>query len=169
MNLEEAITTALEYETRIRDLYRAAAEESLDPAAQRVFGALGDDEQRHVAYLRRRLKEWRQSAAITVEALESVLPPTAAIRRATGRVAGTLAEVDRSDEKQMLAKALRVEKETSAFYAGLVARLPDPGREMFARFLEIENSHIDAVQFELDYISGTGYWFDFKEFDMEDG
>ena len=169
MNLEEAITSALEYETRIRDLYREAAAESADPAARRVFGTLGDDEQRHVAYLRRRLREWRQSAAITLEALESVLPPVTAIRKAAGNVAATLAEPDRSDEKQMLAKALRVEKETSAFYAHLVDQLPGPGREMFARFLEIENSHIDAVQFELDYISGTGYWFDFKEFDMEDG
>jgi rubrerythrin len=169
MNLEEAITTALEYETRIRDLYRSAAAESADPAARRVFGALGDDEERHLAYLRRRLREWRESGAITVEALESVLPPMTVIRRAAGSVAATLAEADRSDEKQMLAKALRVEKETSAFYARLVDRLPGPAREMFARFVEIENSHIDAVQFELDYISGTGYWFDFKEFDMEDG
>jgi rubrerythrin len=169
MNLEEAITTALEYETRIRDLYRGAVAGSPDPVAQRVFEALGDDEQRHVAYLRRRLDEWRQSGAITVEALESVLPPAAAIRTAAGRIATTMAEEDRTDEKQMLAKALRVEKETSDFYARLVARLPGAGREMFARFLEIENSHIDAVQFELDYISGTGYWFDFKEFDMEGG
>jgi rubrerythrin len=169
MNLEEAITTALEYETRIRDLYRDAVAGSADPVAQRVFGALGDDEQRHVVYLRRRLTQWRQSGAITVEALESVLPPAAAIRKAAGRISATLAEADRTDEKQMLAKALRVEKETSDFYARMVAQLPGAGREMFARFLEIENSHIDAVQFELDYISGTGYWFDFKEFDMEDG
>jgi len=41
------------------------------------------------------------------------------------------------------------------------------GRALFARFLEIENNHIKAVQFELDYMSKTGYWFDFKEFDME--
>jgi hypothetical protein len=39
---------------------------------------------------------------------------------------------------------------------------------MFARFLEIEAGHIAIVQAELDYISHTGYWFDFKEFDMEE-
>jgi hypothetical protein len=38
---------------------------------------------------------------------------------------------------------------------------------MFARFLEIENNHIKTIEFELDYISKTGYWFDVKEFDME--
>jgi len=48
----------------------------------------------------------------------------------------------------------------------MVAEMKDEGRKMFARFVEIENGHIDMVQAELDYISGTGYWFDFKEFDM---
>lgn len=169
MTLEEAITTALEYETRIRDLYRDAVRASADPAAQRVFGALADDEQRHVDYLQRRLAQWRDSGTITVEALESVLPPGEVIHKAVGEVAATMSREDRSDEKQMLSKALQAEKETSAFYARMVDQLTDQGREMFARFLEIENSHIDAVQFELDYISGTGYWFDFKEFDMEGG
>ncbi len=45
--------------------------------------------------------------------------------------------------------------------------LPADGRALFERFLEIENNHIRAVQFELDYLGKTGYWFDFKEFDME--
>ena len=40
-------------------------------------------------------------------------------------------------------------------------------RKMFSRFLEIENGHIAAVQAELDYVMNTGYWFGFKEFDME--
>ena len=40
-------------------------------------------------------------------------------------------------------------------------------KKMFANFLEIEERHVSAVQAELDYVSRTGYWFDFKEFDME--
>jgi rubrerythrin len=69
--------------------------------------------------------------------------------------------------KQMLSKALKAEIETSGFYRKMVDELPAEGRALFARFLEIENNHINAVQFELDYMSKTGYWFDFKEFDME--
>jgi len=67
----------------------------------------------------------------------------------------------------MLSKALKMEIETSAFYSQLIADMPLQEKQIFAPFLEIENNHIDAVQFELDYISKTGYWFDFKEFDME--
>jgi hypothetical protein len=49
----------------------------------------------------------------------------------------------------------------------MVNELPAEGQALFERFLEIENNHIKAVQFELDYLSKTGYWFDIKEFDME--
>ena len=69
----------------------------------------------------------------------------------------------------MLSKALQVEKETSEFYRRMVDNLPEEGRRMFARFLEIENNHIDAVQFELYHLGSTGRWFGFEEFDMEEG
>jgi hypothetical protein len=49
----------------------------------------------------------------------------------------------------------------------MVDKLSDESRLMFARFLEIENGHIDVVQFELDFFSKSGYWMGFKEFDME--
>jgi rubrerythrin len=79
----------------------------------------------------------------------------------------TMAGEDRRDEKRMLSKALQVEVETSAFYRDMVAQMEGDARVMFARFLEIEDGHIAAVQAELDYISHTGFWFDFQEFDME--
>jgi hypothetical protein len=49
----------------------------------------------------------------------------------------------------------------------MVEEMPEEGHKMFARFLDIENRHIHAVQMQLDYVTKTGYWFDFKEFDME--
>ena len=79
----------------------------------------------------------------------------------------TMAGEDRRDEKRMLSKALQVEVETSAFYRDMVAQMEGDARVMFARFLEIEDGNIAAVQAELDYISNTGFWFDFQEFDME--
>ena len=79
-----------------------------------------------------------------------------------------MAAEDRKDEKQILSKALAVEVETSKFYERMVAEMEADAGRMFARFLEIEAGHIAMVQAELDYISRTGYWFDFKEFDMEE-
>ena len=84
-----------------------------------------------------------------------------------GRLKTHMSREDRSSEKQMLGKALSAEIETSNFYRRLVAEMPQESRAMFKRFQEIEDGHIDMVQAELDYLSHTGYWLDFKEFDME--
>ena len=166
MKIEEAIQTAIEYETRIRDLYRQAADQAEDPAATRFFKALGSDEASHLAYLNDRLKQWRRTGQVTAEKLESSLPSMAAINREVDQLKPRLTADDRNDDKQMLSKALTLEIETSRFYERMVAEMSDEGQKMFNRFLEIENGHIDMVQAELDYISGTGYWLDIKEFDM---
>lgn len=61
----------------------------------------------------------------------------------------------------------KLEIETSGFYKKMVDEMSDDAQRMFGRFLDIEAGHIAAVQAELDYLSRTGYWLDFKEFDME--
>lgn len=167
MNLEEAIRTALDYERRIRDLYMDAADKTDDPLGKRVFTGLGRDEQRHVDYLESRLDEWKKTGRIDLGTLETAVPDQARIRPETEKVAAEMAREDRRDEKQMLSKALAAEVETSAFYRKMVDTLDAEGRRLFSRFLAIEEGHIDAVQAELDYLSRTGYWIGFKEFDME--
>lgn len=168
MNLETAIKTAIEYETRIRDLYAQAALEVGDAAGRSLFTALRNDEQYHLDYLAQRLQAWERTGDIAYEVLKKTLPDATAIRANLKNLEKRVAEDDRSDEKQMLSKALEVEVETSAFYGRMADGLDGAGRRMFARFLEIEDSHIEIVQAQLDYLAGTGYWFDIKEFDMED-
>ena len=169
MTLEEAIKTALDYENRIRDLYREGAEQTKDPTGKKIFRALADDEQRHVDYLNHKLEQWRTTGAITSEHLASAIPPKQAIEKETARLRSRMATDDRGLKQQMLSKALKLEIETSDFYRQMVAQLPPEGQNLFSRFLEIESNHIDAVQFELDYYGRSGYWFDFEEFDMEAG
>ena len=38
---------------------------------------------------------------------------------------------------------------------------------MYAYLVEQEESHRTILQGEYDYLSGTGYWFDVREFDLE--
>lgn len=167
MTPDEAIKMAIEYETKIRDLYRDAATSTQDPAGERVFTLLAQDEQRHLDYLRHKLVQWGETGRISIDDLASVVPPAKAIREGMKALKETMSKEDRTDEKRMLAKALAVEVETSRFYQKMVDEMADDTRPMFTRFMEIENEHVDIVQAELDYISHTGYWFDIKEFDME--
>ena len=167
MTLEEAIRSAIEYEIKIRDIYLEGASVISEEAGQRFFQALANDEQSHIDYLEQLLVQLKQTGKITAARLESAIPSKEVIDREAGKLQSQMAEDDHGLKQQMLSKALKMEVETSAFYDQLVSDMAPAEKQIFSRFLEIENNHIDAVQFELDYISKTGYWFDIKEFDME--
>ncbi len=167
MTIEEAIKTAIEYEIRIRDIYLEAVAAVDDEAGKRIFETLGQDEQHHIDYLEHKLEQFQKTGAIEPAQLESAIPDRVSIDREAARVRSLATKEFLGIKQQMLSKALQVEIETSAFYQKLVHELPSEARRLFERFLEIENNHVRAVQFELDYMSKTGYWFDFKEFDME--
>jgi rubrerythrin len=167
MTLEEAIKTAIEYETRIHDLYQKAATTITDPVGQQVLKALGTDELHHLTYLTGRLEVWQKTGELVVEDLETTLLPLDEIDRDVQGLESGLKQVDRGDEKLLLSRALKIELETSEFYRKMALEMSDQAQRMFSRFLALENEHVDVVQAELDYLSKTGYWFGFKEFDME--
>jgi rubrerythrin len=167
MTLEGAIKTAIEYEIKIRDVYREAEAAVDDEAGKRIFETLGNDEQHHIDYLQHTLAQLKKTGQIDSAKLESAIPSRETISREAAKIKSMVAKDFHGIRKQMLSRALKAEIETSDFYRKMVDELAAEGRVLFARFLEIENNHINAVQFELDYMSKTGYWFDFKEFDME--
>jgi len=128
---------------------------------------LQEDEQNHLNYLMDRLERWQKTGELVLEKLETIIPSREMITAEVGKLAREMPKEDRGDEKQLLSKALKVEIETSRFYQEMVDTMPEAGRQLFARFLEIEDGHIATVRAELDYLSHTGYWFDFQEFDLE--
>jgi rubrerythrin len=167
MNLEEAITTAVEFETHVSELYRAAMEKSTDSVGKHLFKVLADEELKHLNYLESRLDELRRTGAITAEELDTALPSEQMIREGVSRLETRITHKDKRGELQMLGKALEVEQDTTNFYRKMASELSDEGQKVFARFVEIEEGHLAIVQAEIDYLSRTGYWFDIKEFDME--
>jgi rubrerythrin len=169
MNLEEAITTALDYEGKVYRTYREAMERSTDEVGRRVFKTLCDEEKGHLDYLRQRLDEWRNTGTVTVEELDTALPDIPAIHEGVQRLRERVAGKPTSKigtELEMLRRALQVETETSAFYQQMVRSLDADGKRLFERFVEIEEGHKAIVQAEIDCVSGTGFWFDTKEFDL---
>jgi rubrerythrin len=165
--IEEAIKSAVKYEVRIRDIYREATEAVEDQVGKRIFETLYKDEQNHIDYLEYKLEQLQSSGTIVAERLDSEIPSQEVISRESEKIKSLVSKDFLGIRRQMLSKALKVEIETSDFYQKMVNELPAEGRALFERFLEIENNHVKAVQFELDHLSKTGYWFDIKEFDME--
>jgi len=101
--------------------------------------------------------------------VESAVPSRTAIAEGIKNLKTKVAVQSRENEIQLLKRALQVEVETSDFYKRMVAELPAEGRDLFERFVQIEEGHKAIVQAELDSVSGSGFWFDFAEFNLEAG
>ena len=67
MTVEEAIKTAIEYETRIRDLYLEALEAATDENGKRIFKLMADEEQHHLNYLNTKLTKLEASGEIDID------------------------------------------------------------------------------------------------------
>jgi len=167
MRLDEAILTAIEYETRVRDHYLNSADKIRNSAGRRVFELLASEEQGHVDYLLARLGQWRRDGTVGMFSLTSVLPKRDELKKALKTVEQLEPQDILDDERQVLDVALNLEKETSDYYRRLIGQVEGPAKEMFQRFLEIEDGHVAMVQAEIDYLSDNGFWFDFTEFNME--
>ncbi len=173
MNLEEAIKTAIEYETRVHDLYAEAAEQATDAVGKRVLGVLADEERGHLAYLESRLIEWQRTGHVSDVELVSVLPSKESIEEGFAKLRQRMEPRAPSPgmdaELELLGRALNVEIETSNYYERMVGEMSGEGRRLFERFLEIEQGHQAIVQAEMDSVSGMGFWFDHQEFALEGG
>ena len=169
MTVEEAMKTAIEYEIRVREVYVEALEGATDPVAKKVYKLMADEEDDHVKYLEHKLEQLKKSGELSADDLETAVPAPGQLEKEISKLVEKVGQEPRTDELAVLRKAYDVEKETSAFYAGLVETLPDDGKAFFQRFLEIEAGHIALVQAEIDALEGNGMWFDLYEFDVEAG
>jgi len=174
MELDEAIRTAIEYEAGVHRTYQEAMQRATDERGRRFFEVLRDEEMGHLKYLRERLEEWTTTGKVQVAELDTVVPPReiidAGLQDIREKLAPNGVPKDRHmTELDLLGKALAVEKETSEFYQEMVRTLDGDGRELFRRFVEIEEGHQAIVQAEIDSVSGLGMWFDTKEFNLEAG
>lgn len=167
MSLTKAIETAVEMEARIRDLYADARDRCHDEAGKRIFDTLRKDEQYHLDYLNRQLAALRDKGRLEDTPIKAFVPDKEQIKGVMDHLEKTLAADDHGLIQQMLTKALSLEVQTSDFYRDMSAEYEGDARKMFSRFLDIEKAHIEAVQYEMDYVQKTGYWLGFKEFDME--
>jgi rubrerythrin len=169
MDIESAITTALQFENRVVRVYEDAARNTLDPAGRRMFEILVKDERSHVNYLESKLGEWRSTGRVTPEKLSTLIPNRERIEEAVRKLRSRMATSKPEKELALLRRALEVEVDAGDFYRGVVRELPAEDRPLFQRFVEIEQGHQAIVQAEIDSVSGLGFWFDMREFDLEAG
>ncbi|MFV0438170.1 MAG: ferritin family protein [Desulfopila sp.] len=167
MDSTPILLEALQFENKIRDLYRLAATKVADPRGKAIFQALADDEQSHVDFLDYSLAQLKDNKLIDTTRLSTPLPDPAKIEAQIESLKTQIPERMLGDVKTVLNSALQMEKETSAFYEQAIGRTDGEIQKIFTIFLDIEQRHTQLVQMELDHVSGYGVWFDFMETSME--
>lgn len=167
MDSIEIFTTALEYEKKIRDLYNSAATTVDDERGKSIFRGLADDEQSHVDFLHYSLEQLRTNNTIDATRLKTAIPQRNLIATNIEKLKAEIPEHMLGDIKTVLNSALKLEKETSAFYRDARDKSEGVIREILNKFFEIEEGHVDVVQIELDHAMHNGMWFNFMEVDLE--
>jgi len=167
VTVEEAIKTSIEYETKVRDVYRDAVARAETADGKKLFQVMADEEQHHLDYLESKLTQWSEKGEVTPEGLKTALPSAEEIGAGIAVLEDKVGDGAGRIEIEFLEKALAVERETCSFYRRMVDELPKEGKELFRRFLEIEDGHLALVQAQIDQVTGTGYWFDVAEFSLE--
>jgi rubrerythrin len=168
MKLQDAIAVAIDFEQKVRDHYLKGAKDIPDPQGRKVFALLGKEEQGHVDYLQHSLAQWKKTGQVPNTPLKTILPKGSKwIEAERKKLAGSGKRAPSKTELDALKVALQHEKEADTFYHKLVGELPKAEQALFAKFLEIEDSHLAIVQAQLDSVQGMGFWFDVAEFRLE--
>jgi rubrerythrin len=145
--------------------------QSSEPKAKRVFQVLCEEEKEHLRYLQERLDEWMASGKIQIKKLDTSIPAKEAILKSLEDMRKTVEPkpTNQIPELELLKKALDAEIKASNFYKEMASQLDAEGRELFRRFIEIEEGHEAIVRAEINCVSNMGFWFDTPEFRLEMG
>jgi len=92
MKLGEAIQTAIDYETKVLNVYQKASDTVSNTVGKRLFQALADDEQYHVEYLKKKLDQWQATGQLTVKDLKSSNPDIEVIASDIGMLESRMSE-----------------------------------------------------------------------------
>ncbi len=167
MEIEQAIQTSLQYETKVRDLYIQAMKAAKSEAGRKVFRILAKEEQQHVDYLQKRLEEWKRNGKITPEKLASLIPSAVEIEKEIEKLPANFSTNERNLELELLHQALDLETATGNFYKKMAQELRKEAQQMFQNFVQIEENHRAIVLAEIDSLNGPGFWLHVREFDLE--
>jgi rubrerythrin len=169
MNSIEIFTQALEFEQKIRDLYRTAESIIDDERGKAIFRGLADDEQSHIDFLEVGLKTLEMGGTIDVSKLTTTIPDMKVVQSKIEQMKARIPEQMLGDIKSVLSSALKMEVETTEFYQNAYEKTEGEIKKIMAKFVEIEQRHTDVVRIELDHASHNGFWFNFMELSMEEG
>lgn len=160
------LALAIEAEKESLRQYLNFAWQTKDTSGKNMFIRLALDEYHHWQVLEenvcalQKLREWANFTPF-YSGLEQLVPK---LSDKSIRIKGS----DGQNELSALQTALELENSARNFYLQQAATVQShSAQNLFRRLAEIEQTHIEIIQAEIDSILKTGFWFGLPEFSME--
>jgi len=163
--VEELVREAIKLEIRGREFFNQAADMTHNSLGKKMFQRLAEEEVKHLNAFSKLF-----SAVIHSDKWKQYVD--------AGKVAGNsevieelVARMKRAEDKSEI-EALRIgmELELKAidFFKKCVETGDDPvARDIFITISDEERFHYDLLQAQYDSVTGTGFWLDSAEFQMD--
>ncbi len=147
MNEAEVLGTALNLERKGFIFYTEAEKKTENKTGKKMFAQLAREEEDHIEDIKTMFKNlYPQKSEVDIPVFD-----------------GDVSEY--SGEVEALRIGIEMEKKSIEFYTdwakGNLGTL-------FNKLIEIEKSHLELLEAELDYVKRTGFWFDYFESSQED-
>ena len=163
----EALQVALDTEKKGYRFYKIAAKSSKDPKGKEVFEHLANDEIEHMGVIATMFESLTNN--------ETWMTYEEAVEKYGETPNEKIIFPDVPDEAQegfddllALEEALEFEKKAVQFYTDQARKADaEKARIFYQSLIEIEESHVQIVQAELDSLMGTGIWLGFQEISLE--
>ena len=163
----EALQVALDTEKKGYRFYKIAAKSSKDPKGKEVFEHLANDEIEHMGVIATMFESLTNN--------ETWMTYEEAVEKYGETPKEKIIFPDVPDEAQegfddllALEEALEFEKKAVQFYTDQAGKADaEKARIFYQSLIEIEESHVQIVQAELDSLMGTGIWLGFQEISLE--
>ncbi len=165
-----ALKFAIQLEGDGRAFYEKVAAATDDPMGKKVFAQLGREEIEHRRMLETELARLRASGLREPEPADGEREVEAAT--AAAGIFPALNEAWKIGSGAGDAEALRValasEEKGFAFYRRMAQEAPqEQTRQVYQELAAMEDQHRKLLQWELDYVLGSGYWCDIAQFTMQ--
>ncbi len=164
----ELLKKAVQLEKNGLKNYLKYARQTADPYGKNMFILLANDEFDHMTLLENLVAKMDQQLPLNdvkldLSAIEKVVPK---LREKDVLTKGT----EGQDQLSALRTAANLERDSIHLYENIRDQADDPEVKRIAqRLVEMEESHYELIQAEIDSILGTGFWFGYKEFDLNAG
>jgi len=159
VTLREAIDKAIELEELGYAFYNEAEGKTYDVQGKAMFRFLADEEVKHKQWLQKNLDVEEFDLTVMVEIPEyDEMEDTVFKKEVNGGIAD-----EGADNLAALNIGVEAERASISLYAAIVEQCGDEQcRNLFRQLVSEEEKHLSILQGEIDFVTETGSYYDFK-------